>query len=113
MIKQGGEGAVAYYLQNTDFGKTYFARNMGLILGFGSVCLLAFNPFGGIIGLIAWFITAGIILISAIIGRALFYTLVVPTTMPGAFFWKNKGFEEQARESGLADMPQVGVAPLH
>jgi hypothetical protein len=29
--------------------------------------------------------------------------------MPGAFFWKNKGFEEHAKETGLADMPQVGV----
>ena len=49
----------------------------------------------------------------AVIGRALFYVLVIPTTMPGAFFWRNKGFEEHARASGLADRPQVGVAPLH
>ena len=49
-----------------------------------------------------------------LIGRALFYVLVIPTTMPGAFFWKNKGFEEHARDVGLADMPQVGVVPhLH
>jgi len=110
LIKQGGEGAAAYYLQNTDFGKTYFARNMGLITGFILVCILAITGFNS---LLAWFMTAFIILITAIIGRALFYTLVVPTTMPGAFFWKNKGFEDHARESGLADMPQVGVAPLH
>jgi hypothetical protein len=32
--------------------------------------------------------------------------------MPGAFFWKNKGFEEHARDIGLAERPQVGVAPL-
>lgn len=30
--------------------------------------------------------------------------------MPGAFFWKNKGFVEHARETGLADMQQLGVA---
>ena len=30
----------------------------------------------------------------------------------GAFFWKNKGFEEHARDIGLAEMPQVGVAAL-
>jgi hypothetical protein len=30
--------------------------------------------------------------------------------MPGAFFWKNQGFVEHARETGLADMPQLGVA---
>jgi len=46
-----------------------------------------------------------------IISRALFYVLVIPTTMPGAFFWKNRAFEEHARETGLANMPQVGVVP--
>ena len=49
-------------------------------------------------------------LASNIIGRALFYVVVIPTTMPGAFFWKNDGFVEHAREVGLADMPQMGVA---
>ncbi|HID45917.1 MAG TPA: aspartate carbamoyltransferase, partial [Chromatiaceae bacterium] len=49
-------------------------------------------------------------LASAILGRAMFYVMVIPTTMPGAFFWKNKGFVEHARETGLADMPQLGVA---
>ena len=29
--------------------------------------------------------------------------------MPGAFFWKNQGFVEHARDVGLADMPQMGV----
>jgi hypothetical protein len=37
--------------------------------------------------------------------------LVIPTTMPGAFFWRNQGFEEHARKTGLAKMPQVGVLP--
>jgi len=46
-----------------------------------------------------------------IISRALFYVLVIPTTMPGAFFWKNRAFEEHARKTGLANMPQVGVVP--
>ncbi len=58
-----------------------------------------------------WVFSATIIVASAIVGRALFYVLVIPTTMPGAFFWRNKGFEEHARESGLADMHQVGVVP--
>ena len=48
---------------------------------------------------------------AAILGRALFYVLVIPTTMPGAFFWRNKWFVEHARETGLADMPQLGVVP--
>ena len=50
-------------------------------------------------------------LVTSIVGRALFYVLVIPTTMPGAFFWKNKGFEQHARDIGLAEMPQVGVIP--
>ena len=43
-------------------------------------------------------------------GSTCIYQLVIPTTMPGAFFWKNQGFVEHARETGLADMPQLGVA---
>jgi len=31
--------------------------------------------------------------------------------MPGAFFWRNRAFEEHARKTGLANMPQVGVLP--
>jgi hypothetical protein len=49
-------------------------------------------------------------LVMAAFGRSLFFVLVIPTTMPGAFFWKNKGFVEHAREIGLADSPQHGVA---
>jgi hypothetical protein len=49
----------------------------------------------------------------AYLGRIIFYALVIPTTMPGAFFWKNKGFVDHAREPGLADMQQLGVAYEH
>jgi len=49
-------------------------------------------------------------LASSILGRAMFYVMVIPTTMPGAFFWKNRDFVEHARETGLAHMPQLGVA---
>jgi hypothetical protein len=48
-------------------------------------------------------------LMASVLGRSLFFVLVIPTTMPGAFFWKNSGFVEHARESGLADAPQHGV----
>ena len=58
-----------------------------------------------------WFIAAIIIFVTIILDRSLFYALVIPTTMPGAFFWKNKGFEEHARETGLANWKQVGVLP--
>jgi len=50
------------------------------------------------------------LLVSSALGRSLFFVLVIPTTMPGAFFWKNSGFVEHARETGLADAPQHGVA---
>ena len=65
----------------------------------------------GALGLLGWGVAAAATLTAALIGRALFYVLVIPTTMPGAFFWRNKGFEAHARETGLAHWPQVGVAP--
>jgi len=78
------------------------------------VAIMATINIDGMAALFLWFSTALIILLSAVVGRALFYVLVMPTTMPGAFFWRNKKFEEHARETGLAEMPQVGVLPeLH
>ena len=107
-----GEGAASYYLLTTQYGKTYMARN--IILG---LCLIAAlivwetqTP-AGWQGLVLWIILAGTILLTSVVSRALFYVMVIPTTMPGAFFWKNKGFEEHARATGLARLPQVGVLP--
>lgn len=61
--------------------------------------------------LVTGFVLLGLsVLITAIVGRALFYVLVIPTTMPGALFWRNKSFEQHARDIGLARLPQVGVA---
>ena len=51
-----------------------------------------------------------VVVITSVISRTLFYALVIPTTMPGAFFWKNQAFQDHAKETGLAEMPQVGVA---
>ena len=68
----------------------------------------------GLAALFLWLATAVIVLLTTVTGRALFYALVMPTTMPGAFFWRNKKFADHARETGLAKMPQVGVLPeLH
>ncbi len=62
----------------------------------------------------AWALVAALALVHEIVGRALFYVLVTPTTMPGAFFWNNKYFEQHARQTGLAALPQVGVvADVH
>jgi hypothetical protein len=73
--------------------------------------LIGFSHPQGNTALALWLTSALLVLGTALIGRALFYALVIPTTMPGAFFWRNKGFEEHARETGLAEMPQVGVLP--
>ena len=104
----GDEGAASFYEQTTTYGYPYWLRN-GLL---ASSLLLALGM--GFIGQAsgpAFATLALTALTSGILGRALFYVLVIPTTMPGAFFWRNKGFVEHAKEVGLADMPQVGVVP--
>jgi DMSO reductase iron-sulfur subunit len=110
--RNGGEGSVSYYEQATTFGKTYLVRNVVMLMNILILGILTLFPSESFAVLSLWAILAVTVLVSAFISRALFYVLVVPTTMPGAFFWKNKGFEEHARESGLAEMPQVGVVAV-
>ncbi len=107
------EGAASHYIQRTTFGNTYLLRNVLLGVNFVVVAGLALWGSDSALSLSVWTLVALSAITAGLIGRALFYVLVVPTTMPGAFFWKNKGFEQHARDIGLADMPQVGVAPLH
>jgi DMSO reductase iron-sulfur subunit len=109
--RRGGEAAASDVAQRTTFGKTYIARNAGIAVSIALVVLLGALQPGGALGLSLWVLTAALIVATAAIGRALFYVLVIPTTMPGAFFWRNQGFEEHARQTGLARMPQVGVLP--
>ncbi len=111
MIKGRGEGAAAHFEQITKFGRTYLARNMGLLSGLVLSIVIMFVDIGSLAALLLWLAFAVIVLLTAITGRALFYALVMPTTMPGAFFWRSKKFQEHARETGLAEMPQVGVLP--
>ena len=108
--RQGGEGAAAQAVQSTQFGYSYLVRNAAL--GFSVAATLSFALLvpQGTAGSIAWLILALAATLAAVIGRMLFYALVIPTTMPGAFFWRNAAFQEHARETGLAKMPQVGVA---
>lgn len=111
MQRHGGEGAASHYEQRTTFGKTYWLRN-----GLSAVAALTVIGFALLgpdswVGLTGWYVATLLVFGAAIIGRALFYVLVIPTTMPGAFFWRNRGFQEHARESGLARYPQVGVVP--
>ncbi len=111
---ESGEGGAAHYIQQTTFGKSYIARNVLLAVGVVITAVISLALAETTLGLVLAALVAPTILIALLMGRALFYVLVIPTTMPGAFFWKNKGFEQHARDIGLAEMPQVGVVPdLH
>lgn len=108
------EGAASHYIQRTTFGKTWLLRNVLVGCNLALALVLASANPGGLAGATLWLLLFAGLGASAVIGRALFYVLVVPTTMPGAFFWKNKAFEQHARDIGLAALPQVGVAmPRH
>ena len=111
LLREGGEAVAAMQEQSSTFGKTYISRNLGLLLSTIIIAILGFSSADGLSGLVLLYLGSLLIMSTALIGRALFYVLVIPTTMPGAFFWRNKGFQEHARETGLADMPQVGVIP--
>jgi len=109
MKKQGGEGAAAHMIQTTQFAYSYTARNIVLVLSLlGMFAFLMLMP-TGIIAFSMWTVLSIFAIGAAAVGRMLFYALVIPTTMPGAFFWRNPAFQEHARETGLANMPQVGV----
>jgi DMSO reductase iron-sulfur subunit len=101
------EGAASFYLQKTRYGNAYWLRNGMLML---ALLLAGYMLLSGNHTLFDFSLLTVIAFISNVISRALFYVVVIPTTMPGAFFWKNAGFVEHARETGLADMPQMGVA---
>ena len=106
------EGAVSHYVQTTTFGRTYIARNLLLaanVLLLGVWLLIDSSTLVAHALLAATGISAFIV---AATGRALYYVLVIPTTMPGAFFWKNKAFEQHARDIGLDANPHAGIAPL-
>lgn len=106
----GNEGAASHYRQITQYGKSYLLRNA--LLGFGLMIagVSALTGLSGFFGGVALLALSGAMLTASAFGRSLFFVLVIPTTMPGAFFWKNSGFVEHARETGLADKPQHGVA---
>ena len=99
------EGAASFYEQTTTYGYPYWLRNGLLLLSLLLAAAIA------VTGQPQSFLPLALAAVTAsILGRALFYVLVIPTTLPGAFFWRNQGFVEHARETGLAKMPQVGVA---
>lgn len=109
--KNKGEGAVSHFEQTTRYGKSYILRNSLLTVNIATLTAIIVMGLSETFGVLISLLLIASLLTSAIIGRALFYVLVIPTTMPGAFFWRNKGFQEHARETGLAEMEQVGVLP--
>ena len=121
MAAAQNEGGASHHVQTTTFGKTYLLRNalLGACLLAATALLITLVLNGGAadstrinLAIVAFTLIAVISVGLALVSRALFYVLVIPTTMPGAFFWKNKRFEDHARDIGLAHLPQVGVAPL-
>jgi DMSO reductase anchor subunit len=101
------EGAASFYEQTMTYGYAYWLRNALLVFSLILASAMAISASSNVLAISFLAIMA---LSAAIIGRSLFYVVVIPTTMPGAFFWKNKGFVEYARKTGLADMPQLGIA---
>lgn len=112
-LNNTGEGAISHFEQTTRYGKSYLLRNSLLLINIIAVISIIVFGLTGSLGVLVGILLMASLLISTLIGRALFYVLVIPTTMPGAFFWRNKGFQEHARETGLAEMQQVGVLPEH
>ena len=109
LSKRGAEAEVSLAQMLSTYGRTYALRAVSLgVLFVASLWLAVYTP-SGVAGVVIW---AGLLVTAVLhetIGRALFYVLVTPTTMPGALFWNNKYFEQHARKTGLAKMPQVGV----
>lgn len=110
MKTSDNEGAASHYQQVTEYGKSYVLRNGLLALNLSLTVILGFIGIAGPTVYVLGLVLLLSMLVMAAFGRSLFFVLVIPTTMPGAFFWKNKGFVEHARTTGLADSPQHGVA---
>ncbi|MFQ5596751.1 MAG: DmsC/YnfH family molybdoenzyme membrane anchor subunit [Nitrospiria bacterium] len=107
--RRGEEAAVSRMLMLNEHGK--IDRLRLILLGILVVAALSFiqQPVEGGFGLAVWGTVLLLALFNEIISRALFYVLVVPTTVPRAFFWGNHCFEDDAQKTGLASLPQVGV----
>ncbi len=109
----GKEGSVSWFLQTTRYYYPWLLRNFSLAFNTLAAAGLALGAAAGTLdgwALVAiWLLLAPALVAAAGIGRSLFFVVVIPTTMPGAFFWKNQDFVDHARATGLVDMEQVGV----
>ncbi|MDH5729315.1 MAG: dimethyl sulfoxide reductase anchor subunit [Gammaproteobacteria bacterium] len=111
MNKAEGEGLAALNVQHSQFGLSHRFRNISFIVAMTGFITLANVELTSGLTFVFWCGLSALVVAASTIGRAMFYVMVIPTTMPGAFFWRNEGFQTHARESGLAAMPQTGVLP--
>ncbi len=108
------ESAVSWLFMTTTYCHTFELRLalMATTAALAAIVMASVKagaaPGQAMLGVPFWLMALAL-LAQAVLGRALFYAVVVPTTMPGAYFWKNPGFIEHAREIGLADRYNVGV----
>ena len=109
----GKEGSVSWFLQTTRYYYPWRLRNGLLALNIVATAVLTLIAAAGALSgwgaMVAWLLLAPGLIAAAAIGRSLFFVVVIPTTMPGAFFWKNQDFVDHARATGLVDREQVGV----
>jgi DMSO reductase anchor subunit len=110
MRKTSSEGVASWYIQTTRFGKSWITRNILLSAALLLSVTISLGSPKLLVASYLWIALFLLVLCAAVISRSLFFVTVIPTTMPGAFFWKNKQFSEHALETGLAEMEQVGVA---
>jgi len=80
------EGAASWYLQTTRYGKAWITRNVLLALSFAAALLMLATAPSGVMAVISWSLLAVLMISAGAISRSLFFVLVIPTTMPGAFF---------------------------
>jgi len=106
---RGEEASVSRMQMNTVFGKIDTGRFYSWVLMMSTALFFIVLPPSGAAGITVWSAIALIAVIHEVVGRALFYVIIVPTTVPRGFFWGNQAFESLARKSGLAEKPQVGV----
>ncbi len=109
MNSRANEGAASWYEQATTYGKSWITRNVLLGLSLLFAVGLLTTGVESTLSIIGLYTLAALMIASATISRSLFFVLVIPTTMPGAFFWKNRAFQEHARETGLLDKVALGV----
>lgn len=101
-----GEGAASLDLLTGTCGAVLLARNAAAYAAMAAVAGLLAHP-APVMAVAA----LALALAGEALDRFLFYLVVVPTTMPGAFFLKNPGFEGLARQTGLTQLVTTGVLP--